>query len=357
MSGKKNKEPAQHDDVTKLNVAVHESSRGEKRTWRQFPGPRNPNVALRVAVNRAPYADLIAHAKESLDVEVCGVLVGEVYEDDEGVFVHIEAVVRGTAAAQASTHVTFTQATWNAIHKTLERDYPKLKIVGWYHTHPGFGVEFSDMDLFIQKNFFSAPTQIALVTDPLSGAVAIAVNTSRGVEYLPKFWVDGREQLCKQPETATALQPGGGPTGEGQPSSDFVRTVQTLEARVSQLVQVVDEQRTSFYRFLSVIGVVFCLAILGTAGYLIYSNMTSRITPPRVNQLVPVPVQVGDKVVFLGVAITEWDVPPELNATLLQLELLKQELAEKERKEAEEKAGKKSETSTNAAPSTNTTTK
>ena len=356
MFGKRNKEPARHDDVTKPNVAVRESSRGEKPVWRKFPGPGHANVELRVAVNRAPYADLIAHAKESLEVEVCGVLVGQVCEDDEGVFVHIEAMVRGTAAAQASTHVTFTQATWNAIHQTLERDYPKLKIVGWYHTHPGFGVEFSDMDLFIQKNFFSAPTQLALVTDPLNGAVAIAVNTSRGVEYLPKFWVDGREQLCKQPQTPAALAPGG-PTAEVQPSLDFGRTLQTLEARVGQLVQVVDEQRTSFYRFLMMVGLVFCLAILGTAGYLIYSSMTSRITPPKVNQVVPVAVQVGDKSVLLGVAITEWDVPPELNSTLLQLELLKQELAEKERKEAEKKAGKEPVTRTNTAPSTNTTTK
>ena len=355
MFGKRDKEPARHD-AAKANVAVRESARGEKRISRKFPGPGNANVALRVAVNRAPYADLIAHAKELLEVEVCGVLVGQVCEDDEGVFVHIEAIVRGTAAAQASTHVTFTQATWNAIHQTLERDYPKLKIVGWYHTHPGFGVEFSDMDLFIQKNFFSAPTQIALVTDPLSGAVAIAVNTSRGIEYLPKFWVDGREQSGKQPQTATAL-PVGGATTEGQPASDIVKLVQTLEARVSQLVQVVDEQRTSFYRFLMLVGVVFCVAILGTAGYLIYSNMTSRLTPPKLNQVVPVPVQVGDKAVILGVAITEWDVPPELNATFLQLELLKQELAEKERKEAEEKAGRKSEAGTNAAPSTNKSTK
>ena len=36
---------------------------------------------------------------------------------------------------------------------SLEREHPGLKIVGWYHTHPGFGVEFSEMDLFIQRIF------------------------------------------------------------------------------------------------------------------------------------------------------------------------------------------------------------
>ena len=180
-------------------LTLRQTSEGPKPIARQFPGPRNADAALRVALERSAYAELLAHAKASLEAEVCGVLAGQVCEDDEGPFVHVEAVIRGAAATEASTHVTFTQTTWNTIHRTLERDFPKLRIVGWYHTHPGFGVEFSDMDLFIQKNFFSGPAQIALVTDPLSGAVAICLNTAKGVRYLPRFWVDGREQPCRVP--------------------------------------------------------------------------------------------------------------------------------------------------------------
>jgi proteasome lid subunit RPN8/RPN11 len=353
MSDKKKDDP-QSQSAGKPNVSVRETARSEKLTWRKFPGPRNAGVALRVAVDRTPYAELIAHAKESLDVEVCGVVVGQVCEDDEGTFVHIEAIVRGAKASQASTHVTFTQATWNAIHQTLERDYPKLKIVGWYHTHPGFGVEFSDMDLFIQKNFFSGPTQIALVTDPLSGAVAIAVNTTRGIEYLPKFWVDGREQLCKQPQTAAAAPAAGASATEAVPPSDLAKSVQTLEARVSQLVQVMDEQRTSYYRFLMTVGLVFCLAVLGTAAYTIYTSMNSKYVPPKVEQYVPIPIQVGDKAMLVGVGIVNWEVPPEVNATLVKLEQLKQEAAAKE---AEAKQGKQSVAPTNTPSSTNSITK
>ena len=339
-------------DSGKPDVSVREATRAEKAIWRKFPGPGHAGVTLRVAVERSAYAELIAHAKESLEVEVCGVLAGQVCEDDEGLFVHIEAMVRGTAAAQASTHVTFTQATWNAIHQTMERDHPRLKIVGWYHTHPGFGVEFSDMDLFIQKNFFSGQTQLALVTDPLSGAVAIVVNTSRGIEYLPKFWVDGREQTCKQPQTRAA--PGSLATGESAPPSDLAKSVQTLEGRVSQLVQALDEQRTYNYRVIMLVGLVFCLAILGTAAYTIYSQMTARITPPKLEQFVPVQIQVGDKTMLVGVGIVNWEVPPELNATFLQLEQLKRAAEEKERKEAEAKKGKSSAATTNAPSATST---
>src|ERR1051325_10690967 len=249
-------------------ITLRDGSSTIKPVWGEFSGPRNADVALRIAVERRAYADLIAHAKESLDVEVCGVLAGQVCEDSEGIFVRVDAAIRGAAASQASTHVTFTQSTWNSIHQTLERDYPKLSIVGWYHTHPGFGVEFSDMDLFIQKNFFSAPTQIALVTDPLSGAVGICVNTSDGPKYLPRFWVDGREQTAKIPSRHST--PSKSQSAAAVVADDSAPSLENLEARVGQLIQALDEQRTSFYRFLLFCGIFFCLGIIANAGYIIY---------------------------------------------------------------------------------------
>src|SRR5690349_9830249 len=119
------------------NVTMRDATPAEKPLRRNFPGPRGAEAALRVAIERGAHAELIAHAKESLNAEICGVLAGRVCEDDEGSFVHVEAAIRGTAANQGSTHVTFTHATWNAIHRTMERDYPELRIVGWYHSHPG----------------------------------------------------------------------------------------------------------------------------------------------------------------------------------------------------------------------------
>ena len=117
---------------------------------RTFNGPAAVSESLRIAMSKGAYADLIGHAKESLDREICGVLLGDLCEDEYGLFLDVEASLRGGAAKGGGTHVTFTQETWNEIHKAKEERYPKLQIVGWSHSHPGFGVEFSDMDLFIQ---------------------------------------------------------------------------------------------------------------------------------------------------------------------------------------------------------------
>src|SRR6476659_4014333 len=88
-------------------VKERDAEAAEKPVSRNFPGPRGAASKLRVAVERRAYAELIAHAKSPLEAEVCGVLAGQVCEDDEGLFVDVSAIIRGSAASQASTHVTF----------------------------------------------------------------------------------------------------------------------------------------------------------------------------------------------------------------------------------------------------------
>jgi proteasome lid subunit RPN8/RPN11 len=104
------------------------------------------------------------HARSCSKTEVCGVLVGQ---DREGV-VEVEASITGLNADEAGAHVTFTQDTWEHIYKVKDKEYPDHRIVGWYHSHPGFGVFLSDHDTFIHKNFFSSPGQVAWVFDPHS---------------------------------------------------------------------------------------------------------------------------------------------------------------------------------------------
>jgi len=104
------------------------------------------------------------HARSQSKTEVCGVLVG----CEQNGRLEIQACIAGVNAAQAGTHVTFTQDTWEHIYKIKDKEYPDERIIGWYHSHPGFGVFLSDHDTFIHKNFFSSPQQVAWVYDPHS---------------------------------------------------------------------------------------------------------------------------------------------------------------------------------------------
>lgn len=314
-------------------VSINKLEKRSRCIRKSFPGQRNANVILRLAMSRRAYAELSSHAKETLDKEVCGVLIGKVCEDNEGIFVHIENVIRGASTRQGSTHVTFTQETWNKIHETLERDYHKMQILGWYHSHPGFGVEFSEMDFFIQKNFFSAPTQAALVIDPLGGHVAVCVNTHDGIRYIEKFWVDGREQQCHVSR---------GKSNENiketiEPSNLLEKKWETVDARLSQVIQALDEQSASVFRLQMILGTVLCVFIVAMISFNIYRYFSTRYEPPELLQYTDIPVQIGDKEVLLGIGITGWQIPDNLNAILLQLEREKLEAAQKAAKERLEK--------------------
>jgi len=128
------------------------------------------------------------HACSYHKTEVCGVLIGT---KDEAV-TSIVACIAGANAAQGGTHVTFTQDTWEHIYKIKDRDYPNERIVGWYHSHPGFGVFLSDHDTFIHKNFFSSPQQVAWVYDPHSDEEGCFGWNGELLERLSKFAVVDR---------------------------------------------------------------------------------------------------------------------------------------------------------------------
>ena len=109
------------------------------------------------------------HGQTRTDVELCGVLIGTGHRDRHGPYLLVEHAIPAAAANSKSTNVTFTADAWHGIQTVMDRDFPDKKMIGWYHTHPGFGIFLSDMDVFICDNFFNLPWQIAFVYDPLGG--------------------------------------------------------------------------------------------------------------------------------------------------------------------------------------------
>jgi proteasome lid subunit RPN8/RPN11 len=104
------------------------------------------------------------HARGSMDKEICGVLIG----GESAGLTQVDACIEGENAAGGGAHVTFTQDTWSHIYRIKDSKFPDRAIVGWYHSHPGFGIFLSEYDLFIHESFFSAPHQVAWVFDPHS---------------------------------------------------------------------------------------------------------------------------------------------------------------------------------------------
>jgi proteasome lid subunit RPN8/RPN11 len=180
-----------------------------------FPGGKVVTAPgeLRIAVDRIPYAQIIGHAILEPDVEVGGVLVGGVGEDEHGPFVHVRHAIRAEGAHQENAAVTFTHETWNHIHQEMDSRYPDEQIVGWYHTHGGFGVFLSEMDTFVHQNFFPEPHHLAYVYDPLAGSEGFFLRKGEKLEPAERYWLGGRERrpAMRMPEPEPrSREPAGG---------------------------------------------------------------------------------------------------------------------------------------------------
>jgi proteasome lid subunit RPN8/RPN11 len=130
------------------------------------------NDAVDIMFDEHPFRAMQAHAVSSMRREVAGILVGPQPEKQPNgryvVRVTDSIIAKHTRMSGAS--VTYTPESWRYLNDKLAELYPDgdAVIVGWYHTHPGFGIFLSGMDLFIHENFFTQPWHIAYVLDPVA---------------------------------------------------------------------------------------------------------------------------------------------------------------------------------------------
>jgi len=100
--------------------------------------------------------DMEAHAQSNTNVELGGVMLGRQSVDDQGrPFVTITDSLRAEHYEATKGSFKFTHETWSQISRQRDQFRPDLEMVGWYHTHPGWSVFLSGMDLFICNNFFN----------------------------------------------------------------------------------------------------------------------------------------------------------------------------------------------------------
>jgi proteasome lid subunit RPN8/RPN11 len=135
-----------------------------------------------------------------LSREIGGILVGALCRDEGGPYVRIDTTIDALHAEEKGAELTFTHATWNHINQEMDRHHGDRRVVGWYHTHPGFGVFLSDRDQFIHRSFFNLPYQIALVYDPKSREHGVFAWQENEPSRCLRYWVGAREHVWQPPQ-------------------------------------------------------------------------------------------------------------------------------------------------------------
>lgn len=183
-----------------------------------FPGGRNQS--FRVYLEPRIHGEIHKHSRDNSAVEICGVLVGKWARDADGPYVLISESIRGEAATSKFAEVTFTHETWAKINQQMDTQFAHLAIVGWYHSHPDFGVFLSDRDRFIQEHFFSGPGQLAYVVDPVRQTEGVFVWRQGKPVLTAHYWVGDRVQIATAAgDEAPAPKPPGQPVIAGAGSN------------------------------------------------------------------------------------------------------------------------------------------
>jgi proteasome lid subunit RPN8/RPN11 len=121
--------------------------------------------ALPILIYDSVLTAILEFSHRDLSRELGGFLIGLTHEQPEP-HLEIRRFLPATGAKREFNSLTFTHETWSALTREVDSSFPGERVVGWQHTHPGFGIFLSSHDLFLHRHFFSASWQVALVVDP-----------------------------------------------------------------------------------------------------------------------------------------------------------------------------------------------
>ena len=239
---------------------------------KEFPadGAAGAPGELRVVLGRRAYDEIRKHAAEVTDREICGVLLGDLAKDAQGPFLHITEIIRGEHTASQGAQVTITHETWNHFHREKDNRFPDKQYLGWYHSHPDFGVFLSAMDLFIHENFFAAPHQVALVVDPIRGEEGLFYWKAGKPERAGQFWV-GRE--------AHRYEPAPEPSGEQRSLREVEKKLDRLKGQLQELDAALRERpEAGWLQTVLLMGILLLLFFQVFMGYLKDKDLSVRLS-------------------------------------------------------------------------------
>ncbi len=131
------------------------------------------------------------HCFSETQIEVGGFLVGYL----NGETAYVTNVYPAKHSIGAGAQLTFTHDSWSAIYEQLEKEPEGTVLIGWFHSHPNFGVFLSEHDKFIQSNFFNQDGKITIVVDPIRGRRGWFYSNAGKIETYKKEEPTTRKRL------------------------------------------------------------------------------------------------------------------------------------------------------------------
>ena len=147
------------------------------------------NDDVKIYIKQDVYKALEKLAASDTSKELGSILLGQYCQEYGRTHVIISHFIEAKYTDASAATLTFTHDTWDYVHKEHARRFPGLKIIGWQHTHPNYGIFLSNYDMFIQENFFNLPFQIAYVIDPIQNLRGFFQWKNGHIEKLKGYYI------------------------------------------------------------------------------------------------------------------------------------------------------------------------
>lgn len=108
---------------------------------------------------------MLRHGRAGVPMEVMGLMLGEFVDDFTVRVVDVFAMPQsGTGVSVEAVDPVFQTKMMDMLRQTGRPE----TVVGWYHSHPGFGCWLSSVDINTQQSFEQlTPRAVAVVVDPI----------------------------------------------------------------------------------------------------------------------------------------------------------------------------------------------
>ncbi|KAI0393720.1 Mov34-domain-containing protein [Xylariaceae sp. FL0594] len=132
------------------------------------PGADNQNLidnSETVYISSLALLKMLRHGRAGVPMEVMGLMLGEFVDDFTVRVVDVFAMPQsGTGVSVEAVDPVFQQKMMDMLTQTGRPE----SVVGWYHSHPGFGCWLSSVDINTQQSFEQlTPRAVAVVVDPI----------------------------------------------------------------------------------------------------------------------------------------------------------------------------------------------
>lgn len=131
------------------------------------PGTDRPMVdtAEKVHISSLSLLKMLKHGRAGVPMEVMGLMLGEFVDDYTVICVDVFAMPQsGTGVSVEAVDPVFQT---NMLDMLKQTGRPEM-VVGWYHSHPGFGCWLSGTDINTQQSFEALNNRaVAVVVDPI----------------------------------------------------------------------------------------------------------------------------------------------------------------------------------------------